>query len=1063
MNIPPLPPNEADRLKALESYKILDTLGEQAFDDLTALAAHICGTPIALISLVDAHRQWFKSTVGLEATETPRDLAFCAHAILQPDQPLIVPNALEDERFATNPLVTSDPNIRFYAGTPLVTPQGYALGTICTLDRVPRQLESKQIEALQVLSRQVVTQLELRLNLFKLVQTNEVLRQSEERFRLLVEGVKDYGIFMLAPDGRIVSWNNGAQKLKGYSTEEIVGQHFSCFYTTEDSKQGKPEQNLTVAAYEGRLEDEGWRVRQDGTRFWANVVITALHDEAGKLCGFAKVTRDLTERQQVETALRASEERYRTLFEDIPSMYFTINKEATVLSVNKFGAQQLGYTVEELIGQPGLNIIHEDDKEFVLQQFITYLQNPTQVAHWESRKLCKDGSVLWVKENVRAVKDADGQTVVLFSCQDITDRKRTEDALQKAKDELEIKVEERTRELRNTNKQLESEIVERQQAEAALKESEERYALAVRGAKDGLWDWNLKTNQVYFSSRWKSLLGREDEIDNSLDEWLKHIHPEDTERVKVEIATHLEGLTPHFESEHRILHKDGTYRWMLSRGLAVRDANGKASRMAGSQTDITQRKLAEEQLLHDAFHDALTGLPNRALFMDRLGHAVERVKRHEDSLFAVLFIDLDRFKVVNDSLGHMSGDQLLIRVVQRLKHCLRAGDTVARLGGDEFTILLEDIKDISEATAIAQRIQAALTSPFSLSGHEVFITASIGIVLSTTGYERLEDILRDADTAMYRAKAQGKACHQVFDKTMHIRAVTLLQLENDLRRAVMSVCHHKHERTEARLPCDPEESLCTGAPGEMVQDFLVHYQPIVSLATGRVKGFEALLRWQHPERGLVSPAEFIPIAEETGLIVPLGYWVLRCACRQMRAWQERFPTSPPLTISVNLSTKQFSQPDLIGQIDQILRETGLGASSLQLEITESAIMENAETADAMLLQLRTLGIQLYVDDFGTGYSSLSYLQRFPVNALKIDRSFISKMGVDGEDSGLVQTIVMLAHKLGIGVVAEGVETAEQLAQLRALCCTQGQGQGYFFSKPLDSIAAEALIVQAPQW
>jgi diguanylate cyclase (GGDEF)-like protein/PAS domain S-box-containing protein len=443
------------------------------------------------------------------------------------------------------------------------------------------------------------------------------------------------------------------------------------------------------------------------------------------------------------------------------------------------------------------------------------------------------------------------------------------------------------------------------------------------------------------------------------------------------------------------------------------------------QQEIGDRQRAEEQLIHTAFHDALTDLPNRALFMDRLGHAIERAKRHEDYLFAVLFLDLDRFKVVNDSLGHMVGDQLLMAIANRIKACLRSADTLARLGGDEFTILLEDIRDVSDAKHVANRIQEELKLPFNLSGNEVFTTASIGIALSAAGYDRPEQLLRDADTAMYQAKAGGKARHEVFDIAMHAGAIALLQLETDLRRAI--------ER----------------------QEFRVHYQPIVSLKSGRINGFEALVRWQHPDRGLVSPIEFIPVAEETGLIVAIGLWVLREACRQMHEWQVQFPANPPLTISVNISGKQFLQPDLSEQIKQILQETNLDPRSLKLEITESAIVENAESAAIMLSQLRSVGIQLYMDDFGTGYSSLSYLHRFPMDTLKIDRSFVNRMGVDGENLEIVRAIVTLAHNLGMNVTAEGVETTEQLALLKALKCEYGQG--YFFSKPVDSIQAEALI------
>lgn len=588
------------------------------------------------------------------------------------------------------------------------------------------------------------------------------------------------------------------------------------------------------------------------------------------------------------------------------------------------------------------------------------------------------------------------------------------------------------KQLETSNQELQAGIKALKRTEQTLQESEERYALAARGANDGLWDWNLKTNEIYFSTRWKSMLGcLENEIGNNLSEWFNRVHHSDIEQLKAGIADHLEGRTPHFENEHRILHQDQSYRWMLSRGLAVRSADGKAYRIAGSQTDITDRKRAESQLLHDAFHDALTGLPNRVLFMDRLEQAIERGKRRQDNLFAVLFLDLDRFKVVNDSLGHLIGDQLLMAIARRLEACLRPGDTVARLGGDEFTILLENIYEVKNATQVADRIQQELTLPFNLGGHEVFTGVSIGIALSTTGYDRPEDLLRDADTTMYHAKAQGKGRFEVFDSTMHTKALALLQLETDLRRAI--------ERG----------------------DFCLHYQPLVSLNTGRITGFEALVRLVHPERGLVSPAEFIPVAEETGLIVPIGWWVLREACRQMRAIQLQFPASGSLFISVNFSGKQFLQPNLIEQITQILQETGLDACSLGLEITESGLMENAESATIMLKQLRALGVQLFLDDFGTGYSSLNYLHHFPINSLKIDRCFINRMGDNGENTEIIRSIVTLAHSLGMNVTAEGVETKAQLAQLTALKCEHAQG--YFFSEPVDGVQAAALLATKPQW
>ncbi|HEV7799018.1 MAG TPA: EAL domain-containing protein [Pyrinomonadaceae bacterium] len=436
----------------------------------------------------------------------------------------------------------------------------------------------------------------------------------------------------------------------------------------------------------------------------------------------------------------------------------------------------------------------------------------------------------------------------------------------------------------------------------------------------------------------------------------------------------------------------------------------------------------KEHFRHAAFHDALTGLPNRPLLIDHLKLAIERSKIHHDHLFAVLFIDLDRFKNINDSLGHNTGDQLLVAIAARIGECLRPTDTIARLGGDEFAILLDGLEDWTIATSVAERVQDELLKPFSLNGHEVYTTASIGIRLSADGRDDAENMLRDADTAMYRAKDNGKARHELFHSTMHTRAVALLKLETDLRRAI--------EREE----------------------FCVHYQPIISLETEALVGFEALARWNHPERGLVSPDEFIPLAEETGLVTEIGAWVLHESCTQLRKWQTALGRES-LTMSVNLSGKQLTQTDLIQQIETTLKETGLNPTWLRLEITESVVMENAELATNTLLQLRKLGVHLSIDDFGTGYSSLSYLHRFPVNTLKIDRSFIGRMAKGDENSEIVRTICTLANNLGMEVVAEGVETREQLELLRSLNCEYGQG--YLFSKPVDAEKATIQVLENP--
>ena len=557
-------------------------------------------------------------------------------------------------------------------------------------------------------------------------------------------------------------------------------------------------------------------------------------------------------------------------------------------------------------------------------------------------------------------------------------------------------------------------------SEQSLKESEERYRLLVELSPEAIVV-ECDEKIVYANSAAADLFGApavEALFGLSVADF---VHPDHRENFLVR-ERHLRGnhqsnlLVEKFvrlggqERDVEVVLASVTYRGRPATQILTRD--------------ITERRRAEEQLLHDAFHDSLTGLPNRALFIDHLELAINRSRRRKGYLFAILFIDLDRFKVINDSLGHMVGDALLIAIARRLEVCLREGDTIARLGGDEFTILLDGISDYSDAHRVAERVQEVLEQPFGHASRELFVSASVGIRYSGDGDENPEDLLRDADTAMYCAKALGKAQYRVFDARMHTRALTILQIESDLRRAI-----------------DREE-------------FKVVYQPIVSLQTGQIRGFEALVRWHHPERGLISPSDFIPVAEESGYIIQIDRWVLKQACFQMRRWQDELPVSRTMRISVNLSCKQFMQPTIVAQVLETLEESGLDPSSLKLEITESVMMESGDYAMRVLEQLSQAGVELSLDDFGTGYSSLSYIHRFPVTALKIDRSFIKR--IDGEHNGeIVRAVVALARNLGLEVVAEGIETVLQFDQLKALGCEHGQG--FYFSEPVDEQLATALI------
>ena len=579
-----------------------------------------------------------------------------------------------------------------------------------------------------------------------------------------------------------------------------------------------------------------------------------------------------------------------------------------------------------------------------------------------------------------------------------------------------------------------------QRVRRQLAERDELFQLITENAADMIAVVDVAGYRLYNSPAYEKVLGYSMEELNSSSS-IDQIHPLDRERV-LQAAAKARATGQGQRLEYRMRHKDGSWRILESTASIIQTAAGETERLVIVNRDITERKRAEEMLVHSSFHDGLTDLPNRALFVDRLQHAVTRARRHSDSKFAVLFVDIDEFKVVNDSLGHAAGDELLIQIAKRLVGCFRETDTIgrsggidsrpgddglARLGGDEFTVLLEDVFKPSDAIRVAQRIQEKLATPFEIKGQWIVIAASIGIASSSGAYGEAEEMLRDAEIAMYRAKRAGKARCEVFDPAMHSTAVRRLKLETDLRRGL--------ER------------------GELI----VYYQPIVSLGSGRITGFEALSRWPHPD-GMISPAEFIPVADETGLILPLNRAVLLEACRQLRSWQSQFNCDPPLTMSVNISPKQFAQPELAKDIGELLKQTGIDPSTINLEIMETIAMGDADRALSVLSELKSLGVRLSIDDFGTGYSSLSRLPRFPVDALKIDRVFISKMNTDHDNHEIVRLIIMLAHSVRLKVVAEGTETEEQITELKRLDCEMAQG--FLYSPPVDRKAAFGLLLRS---
>jgi diguanylate cyclase (GGDEF)-like protein/PAS domain S-box-containing protein len=694
---------------------------------------------------------------------------------------------------------------------------------------------------------------------------------------------------------------------------------------------------------------------------------------------------DLAERERVERALRESEERYRSLFDGVPVGLYRTTPEGRMLDANAALVRILGYPSREDLMEVNVRDLYLDPADRHEWQAVLESGERAAVQTFEAQLRRQHGTVIWARFSLRAVRDDAGRIV------------RYEGALE--------------------------DITGRRQAEEALRASEERFRALVQNASDLIGILEQSGSVRYESPSHQRVLGHAPE-EHQGKSFLDLVHPQERQVVAAALRSLAEQPGEIATLEYRRRHRDGTWRTIESTASNLLGHPAVAGIVLNSH-DITERKQAEERLLHDALHDELTGLPNRALFMDRLTQSMERSRREPARLTIVLFLDIDRFKIVNDSLGHLVGDELLVQIASSLSSALRPTDTIARVGGDEFAILLDGARDASDAEQIASRIHERLTTPINLHGHEVFLTASIGIALHTVDYERPEDLLRDADTAMYRAKSLGPACHVVFNRGMHQFVMARLQLETDLRRAL--------ERGQIQ----------------------VWYQPFVDLRSGEVGGFEALLRWAHPRHGIILPDEFLPVAEETGLIVPMGSFVLEESCRRIRELQRKHPEHRRLRLSVNLSNKQFFQADLFEQVRRALASSGLEPACLGLEITEGVIIQHAESANTRFARLKSLGVQLYLDDFGKGYSSLNYLHRFPMDLLKIDRSFVSRVEEAAGNLAILEAIVTLAHQLGMEVVAEGIQTAGQVKKIRSLGCEYGQG--YLFSKPLPSDDIEDLI------
>ncbi|HUA51490.1 MAG TPA: EAL domain-containing protein [Candidatus Sulfotelmatobacter sp.] len=785
----------------------------------------------------------------------------------------------------------------------------------------------------------------------------ELLGRAVERARIL--------LLVLDPDGMILLAEGGGLSGLGLDAARAVGQSM---LTTFGAENGLGDALARALAGEAASAT----IQREQREFELSFEPVGDQDPGAGLV--LVVGTDVTAYRLALSAVRNREERLRSIMDTVLDGIVVFNDEGMIEGFNPAASRISGYSAGEVMGRKVSLLLPELDGGGIERALRAGRARQDHTHETFGQR--KDGAIIPVDIAISELKRG-ARRGFIGSFRDLTARKA---------------------------------------ADEALRRSEERYALVAQAANDGLLDWDIEAGTVYFSPRWPALLGLDlDRLRPAPDEWFKRIHADDFARVSADIDAHLTGVTPHFESEYRIHHADGGWRWVVSRGMAVRRADGSPTRMVASLSDVTARKEAEQRVIHNATHDTLTGLPNRTLLLDRIDRT-RAPARGSAARGALMVIDIDRFKVANESLGHSIGDQILVTLARRLPKSLAVGDTLARLSGDEFAVLVAEVENERAALALAERLRRRVGRPIEIGGDPVVLSASIGVVMLPSGKVRPADLLRDANLAMYQAKVDGGDRVRLFADDLRQRSAYLLRSETELRRGIET----------GRLS--------------------VHYQPLVSLDSGAMAGFEALARLTLPSGDMLPPGDFIPVAEQTGLIVPLGLKVLQQGCEQLRRWHNEYGNH--LTMAINLSPRQLEDPEIVKEISRVLEQGGHSGFRLKLEITEGALINNPEVAATQLAAIRALGVQICIDDFGTGHSSLAYLHRFPIDVLKIDRFFIGRMAEQRRDLELVRGIVGLCHNLGVDVVAEGVETAEQAKILSDMGCEYGQG--YLFGRPMSA-------------